>query len=78
MYQERITIYFECPRILLPAGTGEAVAFRSDPNVDESGFLKHLLPNWQRQATGNSSAPKIDVTDGLIRHWLAVGYVSKL
>lgn len=78
MGQERITIYFECSRILLPAGAGEAVAFRSDPNVDESGLLKHSLPNWQQQTTGNSSTPKIDVADSFSWYWLAIGYISKL
>ena len=76
--QERVSEHLERPRVLLAAGIGKAVAFRSDLDLDEPGLFKHMLPARARQATGNSRAPQIDVAHGRLGYRLAIGNIGEL
>jgi hypothetical protein len=76
--QEGVAEDLEQPSLALPAGATERVNRRTDLNIDETAFLKHLPPACARQATGNSVGPKVDVAERSCWNLLAVRDVGKL
>jgi hypothetical protein len=76
--QERVSINFEEPGLLLAPSFAERVMRLTDMNVYESGIYQHHPPAFARKAAGDSSSPKVDIAYRALRHRLAIGDIAEL
>src|SRR6516165_968232 len=76
--REHVTVDLEAAGVLLARCSLEGVRRRAERHVDEPRLAQHLLPGCTRQTTGDSSGPEIDVVDGRLGNWAAVGDVGEL
>jgi hypothetical protein len=76
--QERISVDLEQSSLVLAARTFERIDRRSDLDFNEPDVFQHFLPGCARQTTGDSGRPKINVLNGRLGDWLAIGDVRKL
>ena len=64
--------------ILFAVSTTKGIYGRTNFNIHKTVFFHHLLPTCTRQATSDSSGPKIDVRNCRRGHGFAVGDIGEL
>jgi hypothetical protein len=68
----------EAAGVGLTVRTAKGIDGRAHLPILETPVQYHLLPTCTRQATSDSTSPKINIGAGLIGHRLAIGDVGEL
>ena len=68
----------EQSRLFYATRAAKGIHWRPDTYIAETAFLNHLPPACTRQATSNSSSPKVDILDGRFGDRIAVRDVREL